>query len=291
MELNQIRYFVSVFEHQHFTLAAKHCIIAQPSLSKSIKCLEKELGGDLFIRGQSPIQPTELGRLIYPLMKQVLEGVNQINQIATHFTQLKSIPLALGVLNTIGPKYVSHLIKQLTTQHPQLEIELYMDTFDALETKCFQLELDGFIADICPTDQSLFSSIKLYTEDYHVVFNNNHEFNTFHTIRLQDLHNRHYIDRILCTMRTLVLERCQLDEIQLYPTYRSESDDWIQELIAQNLGVSILPKYSITHPNISSRPLTHPYLSRQVQFVYLTSQINTPKLAAIHALIEQIKSA
>jgi LysR family transcriptional regulator, hydrogen peroxide-inducible genes activator len=50
MEFNQIRFFLALCEELNFTRAAKRCGVAQPSLTKAIGVLERELGGPLFRR-------------------------------------------------------------------------------------------------------------------------------------------------------------------------------------------------------------------------------------------------
>jgi DNA-binding transcriptional LysR family regulator len=50
MEMHQVRYFLSVARALNFTRAAEECGVAQPSLSRAIKELEGELGGELFRR-------------------------------------------------------------------------------------------------------------------------------------------------------------------------------------------------------------------------------------------------
>jgi DMSO/TMAO reductase YedYZ molybdopterin-dependent catalytic subunit len=50
MEMHQVRYFLAVARLLHFTRAADECHVTQPSLTRAIKQLEDELGGDLFRR-------------------------------------------------------------------------------------------------------------------------------------------------------------------------------------------------------------------------------------------------
>jgi Bacterial regulatory helix-turn-helix protein, lysR family len=47
MELHQIRYFLALCEELNFTRAAERCDVAQSSLTRAIKTLERELGGPL----------------------------------------------------------------------------------------------------------------------------------------------------------------------------------------------------------------------------------------------------
>ena len=50
MEMHQVRYFLAVARTLNFTRAADECNVTQPSLTRAIKQLEAELGGDLFRR-------------------------------------------------------------------------------------------------------------------------------------------------------------------------------------------------------------------------------------------------
>src|ERR687887_2324699 len=74
MEMHQVRYFLAVARTLHFTRAADECNVTQPSLTRAIKQLEDELGGDLFRRELPQAQLTELGHRMYPLLKQCYES-------------------------------------------------------------------------------------------------------------------------------------------------------------------------------------------------------------------------
>jgi len=48
MNLNQLYYFRTLAQYEHYTMAAEELHIAQPTLSKAISALEKELDACLF---------------------------------------------------------------------------------------------------------------------------------------------------------------------------------------------------------------------------------------------------
>ena len=74
MKIRQVTYFLALCEEQSFTRAARRCGVAQPSLTRAIKQLEAELGGDLFRRERPAAQLTELGQRMHPLLKQCYEA-------------------------------------------------------------------------------------------------------------------------------------------------------------------------------------------------------------------------
>jgi len=65
MQLRQIKHFLSLCEELSFTRAARRCHVSQPSLTKSIRALEAELGGVLF-RRKPTIELSVIGRALRP---------------------------------------------------------------------------------------------------------------------------------------------------------------------------------------------------------------------------------
>ena len=61
MEMHQVRYFLAIAEELNFSRAARSCEVSQPTLSRVIKSLEAELGGDLFRREGKNTHLSELG--------------------------------------------------------------------------------------------------------------------------------------------------------------------------------------------------------------------------------------
>ena len=74
MEMHQVRYFLGVARTLNFTRAAEECNVAQPSLTRAIRQLEDELGGDLFRRERPHAQLTELGQRMQPLLQQCYDS-------------------------------------------------------------------------------------------------------------------------------------------------------------------------------------------------------------------------
>lgn len=77
MELRQLRYFLAVAEHLHFTEAAAHLGIAQPPLSQQIRKLEREVGTQLFVRRPRCVELTEAGHLLRERASRIIEDSRQ----------------------------------------------------------------------------------------------------------------------------------------------------------------------------------------------------------------------
>jgi DNA-binding transcriptional LysR family regulator len=72
MEMHQVRYFLALSNTLNFTRAAEECNVTQPALTRSIKQLEEELGGDLIRRERNHSHLTKLGRRMLPPMRSLV---------------------------------------------------------------------------------------------------------------------------------------------------------------------------------------------------------------------------
>ena len=76
VQLRQLEYFTAVAETRHFTRAAESVHVAQPSLSKQIGTLERELGTPLFRRARGNVTLTAAGETLLPLARRILADVD-----------------------------------------------------------------------------------------------------------------------------------------------------------------------------------------------------------------------
>ncbi|MSO72153.1 MAG: LysR family transcriptional regulator [Rhodospirillaceae bacterium] len=92
MELNQIRYFLTLCRELNFTRAAEICHVSQPALTKAVKNLEEELGGELFRRERGNSHLTDLGRLVQPHLEQVLPATEMARAKPAVFARARKHP-------------------------------------------------------------------------------------------------------------------------------------------------------------------------------------------------------
>jgi LysR family transcriptional regulator, hydrogen peroxide-inducible genes activator len=82
METHQVQYFLALCKEKHFGRAARRCGIAQPSLTKAIRKLERGLGGLLFYRSPT-VELTELARALQPYLRRIVRNVEGARREAT----------------------------------------------------------------------------------------------------------------------------------------------------------------------------------------------------------------
>lgn len=132
MEMHQVRYFVALSETLNFTRAAERCNVTQPSLTRAIKLLEDELGGPLFNREGNQTHLTELGRLMEPHLREVMEQARSARARASSFFSLSSARLKLGVARGVTLEPLDDTLRRFVAAYPDTEIAIHDDRAAAL---------------------------------------------------------------------------------------------------------------------------------------------------------------
>ena len=78
MEIAQCRYFLALCQEGNFTRAAKRCGVAQPSLTRAIRKLERELGEPLFVRRFDRTKLTPFGWKVFPYFDAIARNIAEI---------------------------------------------------------------------------------------------------------------------------------------------------------------------------------------------------------------------
>jgi LysR family hydrogen peroxide-inducible transcriptional activator len=122
LTLKHLRYFEALARHRHFGRAAEASAISQPALSLQVKELEDILGAPLVERGPRQIRLTPLGEDFAQRARDVLRSVDELAALARASTGPLSGRLRLGVIPTVAPYFLPHLIRQLATGFPDLTL-------------------------------------------------------------------------------------------------------------------------------------------------------------------------
>src|SRR5215831_18163295 len=128
MEMHQVRYFLATVSDLNFTKAAEKSNVTQPSLTRAIKQLEDELGGDLFRRERPQAQLTELGQRMLPLLRQCYESAMGAHSLALAIKNGAVGALRLALSHAIDLKLILPHIIELQRVFDRLELKLLRGT-------------------------------------------------------------------------------------------------------------------------------------------------------------------
>ncbi|GAA4663429.1 LysR family transcriptional regulator [Gordonia humi] len=95
IDFTRLRYFLAVADELHFKRAADRLHITPPPLSKQIKLLEREVGGELFDRKYHDVSLTPLGVALVEPARRILAVVREFETVANEMTG-RAGPLSVG---------------------------------------------------------------------------------------------------------------------------------------------------------------------------------------------------
>ncbi|MCI5924738.1 MAG: LysR family transcriptional regulator [Oscillospiraceae bacterium] len=132
IETRLISYFLAVAREQSITKAANVLHITQPTLSKQMMELEKELGCRLFIRGKKQITLTEEGHYFRRRAQEVIELLTTTEATLHSEEQFISGEITLGCGETAQMKYIAAKFAGLHALYPEVRLNLYSANTEAV---------------------------------------------------------------------------------------------------------------------------------------------------------------
>jgi DNA-binding transcriptional LysR family regulator len=128
MEMQQVRYFLAVSRTLNFTRAAEECNVTQPALTRAIKQLEDELGGELIRREGRNSHLTDLGNRMRPLLQQCYESALTAKSLAAQVKKGEVAVLSIAVSRTLDIELLMGALGEVQRSFPGLQLKLRRGT-------------------------------------------------------------------------------------------------------------------------------------------------------------------
>ena len=296
MTLNELRYIVAVARERHFGHAAEACHISQPTLSVAVRKLEDELGVALFERAPGEVAITPVGRRIVEQAQRVLEEAAAVKRLASQGQDELAGILRLGVIYTIGPYLLPHLIPRLRRRAPHMPLQIEENYTAVLNERLKDGELDVLILSL-PFQEPGVVTRSIYEEPFVVLVPTGHPLEQATTIDAPTLARQ---DLLLLgpghCFRDQVLRFCpecnrlSVASDNMQRTLEGSSLETIRLMVATGMGITILPYTSVSgyaqvSDLLSVRPFAAPAPTRVVALAWRKS---FPRHRVIDLLAEAI---
>lgn len=292
MTLTELRYLVALHRERHFGRAAERAFVSQPTLSVAVKKLESELGVTVFERSHGELCVTPVGQRIIEQAYRVLGEVTTLENIAAQGQDELKGALRLGVIYTVGPYLLPHLIPTLRKHAPNMPLVIEENFTRNLSQQLRNNELDAIIVAL-PLGLSGVATWALYDEPFVVVLPYGHAWAGKQAIKPNELAGEELL--LLgpghC-FRDQVLEACpdcREPDREQQPRAGS-SLETIRHMVASGLGITVLPQSSISdsrdeQPLLQTRPFVEVAPTRRIAIAWRRS---FPRPRAIAALRQAV---
>lgn len=125
--LQAIELFMRVVDLGSFSKAAADLGIGQPTATKLVASLEKQLGSRLLHRSTRGVSPTEIGALYYNKCKLIAHHLEEAQSVSTLLQSKVQGALRISTSVAFGRRVLSPMVMRFMQMHPKLHIELNFD--------------------------------------------------------------------------------------------------------------------------------------------------------------------
>lgn len=241
MEMHQVRYFLAVARTLNFTRAAEECNVAQPSLTRAIRQLEGEFGGDLFRRERPHAQLTELGERMLPLLKQCYDSALSARSLATAIKKGEVGSLRLALSRSIDPALVTPHVVELGKLFSGLELKLLRGSGAEVVEYLKSGEVELAIAGPVEEEWDRLDSWSLFTESFHLAVRSGHALAKASTVALDDLREERLMVRTYCETTQTLLDLLRGQEFDVGRFHEVSAETDLMSLLEAGFGVAFVP--------------------------------------------------
>jgi LysR family hydrogen peroxide-inducible transcriptional activator len=240
LEFQALEQFVALARNRNFTRAAKELHLSQSALSRAIQKLEDQFGQPLFERKPREVVLTDLGELLLERAKEILALVEDT------FSELSEAGrrgrIRLGAIPTIAPYFLPSLLGDFAEARPEISVVVQEDTTDNLVKRCSHGEIDLAIVAL-PIITKALEVEPLFSEELLLVVPVGHPLEKAKNITAKVVDGYPFVmlNEAHCLSENIA-SFCRKQSIQPVTVERTSQLATVQELVALDHGVSIVPQ-------------------------------------------------
>lgn len=187
MEIRVLKYFLAVAREGSITKAANFLHLTQPTLSRQLQNLEKELGQKLLIRGQHNVTLTPEGHILKQRAEEIIDLAKKTEQEFHSIKDTISGTVYIGSGESYAIKNITDIMKEIQDQYGEIKFDLLSGNSDDITEKLEKGLLD-FAVFIEPINVSKYNYLTLPDKDrWGVIMKKNSPMAKYKNITYEDL--------------------------------------------------------------------------------------------------------
>jgi len=283
MELIQLEYFRVLGRLQHVTRAAERIGIAQPTLSRAIGRLERELGVALFERRGRSVALSGYGTAFLSYVERALDEIGDGLTHVSKMSRADDPTISLGFLRTLGPRLVPDLARRFKLEHPSARFDYGEGGRDSLLERLFAGSSTFCIT--VSTDNARVDWQPIGKQDLVVIVAPNHRFAKRKSVALAELAGEPFaMFRDDVPVRRQILDLLAAAGVKPNIASESAQSGSIFGLVSTGEGVSIVPSTGSSHDCVTLA-IEDPGAARDIGIACIAGRYFTPVEDAFHAFV------
>lgn len=243
MDLKNLNTFIQVAESGSFTRAGEILGYSQPTISVQIKQLENELGIKLFDRIGHTVRLTDKGRNLLSYAQRICHMCQEMS-LETNTSNEPRGTIRLAMADSLCSPLISKGFSELRDKYPYISLKVMTAGTDEM----FRLLDHNEVDIVCTLDNHIYNANYVVASEekigVHFVCSSKSSLAQSPSLSISDLlPHPFFLTEKGMSYRRLMDEILARDNIEIRPVLEIGHADIICELVAKDIGISILPDY------------------------------------------------
>jgi DNA-binding transcriptional LysR family regulator len=289
MELDLFKSFVAVAEARSFSRAARTLHFTQPTVSRQIARLEKELGATLFERYGRHVECTITGQLLLPLAQAIVSRTEDAVALVREQAGSGSQDVRFGAVGSVMALLLTPALGSFLVAYPTVSLYLSEKDDAQLEEAVVSGELDCAV--MTPWGSSRVATQQLITEEILLVVPPQHRLARRSTVPLRMLAGESILlPRATMNAGNITADALRREGFEPKFSYRANYPELIKALVRRGFGVAPMPKMLIS-PETLEGLVAIPFEKRLYRDLNIIYPRDRPLPVAARALVAHLRAS
>ena len=291
MTVRHLMIFITVAEQGSMSAVAKSLYLSQPTVSQTIRELEKHYNGLLFERFGKKIYLTERGKLLLPHAKELVQNFQHLEEMMLNQGQAPT--LRLGSTITVGTCLTPAFVLDLKKKFTDLNVYSYVSNTRDIEQKLLRSELDATVVE-GEINAPELTVLPIIDDSLVLAVGKNHPFYQANHLSVMDLNDQNYAMREAGSgTRQLFEDFASRYNISYEITWEANSPRTLLNAVLYDQVLSVM-SLRLMEPEIKNRTI-HVFFqkrgewNRKFKLVYHKNKFLTPAIYELEKILHKYK--
>ena len=291
MTVRHLMIFITVAEQGSMSAAAKSLYLSQPTVSQTIRELEKHYNGLLFERFGKKLYLTERGKLLLPHAKELVQNFQHLEEMMLNQGQAPT--LRLGSTITVGTCLTPAFVLDLKKKFTDLNVYSYVSNTRDIEQKLLRSQLDAAIVE-GEINAPELTVLPIIDDSLVLAVGKSHPFYQANHLSVMDLNGQNYAMREAGSgTRQLFEDFASRYNISYEITWEANSPRTLLNAVLYDQVLSVM-SLRLMEPEIKSRTIHVFYQERgewdrKFKLVYHKNKFLTPAIYELEKILHKYK--
>jgi DNA-binding transcriptional LysR family regulator len=287
MEMQQVRYFLAVAKTLNFTRAAEACNVTQPALTRAIKQLEDELGGELIRREGRLSHLTDLGTRMLPLLTQCYDSALNAKALAAKVRSGDVATLAVGVSLSLDVSLLLSSLAELQRAFPGLQLMIRRGNGSQIAEWLKNGDIELAVGGPLGETWDRLDCWPMFSESFDLVVANDHMLTAVNDLDLQVelLSKERLLIHAMQDGSELTSATLEAAGIRTQDAHQVSCNRDLEAMVAAKFGLTVQPASSLRSDALTHLPCPGLDLKRTVAVYSIAGRARSREAAALLNLV------